>query len=208
MSTWELERHWEIVRYLVYYLIEDLVPPELIPGNDVVDFSAGLGDLSVYLFSHHPKSLIVTAPDHSPRPQLLTDLKEITFLSNVPANQIAIKLAPESCDLFVARMVFQFPTEEEDSIDVDGMLQQIHQVLRPGGRLIVASHEYTELDRQVQATWQMPVNEYFEELLSTFDESRREHLADLVELIQTIGIPPPRRKPWPNWFRAESPDDN
>ena len=49
MTTWELYRNWDVVRYLVYYLVEDLVPPEFISGKDVIDFSSGLGDLSAYI---------------------------------------------------------------------------------------------------------------------------------------------------------------
>ncbi|MBE9478666.1 MAG: hypothetical protein IMY80_01770 [Chloroflexi bacterium] len=44
MTSWELQRNWEIVRYLVYYLVEDLVSPDQISGKDIVDFSSGLHD--------------------------------------------------------------------------------------------------------------------------------------------------------------------
>lgn len=190
MSSWELEHHWEIVRYLVYYLIEDLVPPELLPGKDVLDFSAGLGDLSAYMAQHRPKSLTATMPGDDPLSPQLKKVPGLKYLAGVSASQIQARLAPESLDLFVARMVFQFPTEEEDRIDVDGMLAQIFQVLRPSGRLIIASHEYTELDRQVQATWQEPLERYFEKLLEAYASPYYEHLAGLIELVQTIGIPP------------------
>ncbi|NOR89484.1 MAG: hypothetical protein GQ524_04440, partial [Anaerolineales bacterium] len=66
VTSWELQRNWEIVRYLVYYLVEDLVSPDQISGKDIIDFSSGLGDLSEYIYSHNPKSLIATSPDDVP----------------------------------------------------------------------------------------------------------------------------------------------
>ena len=158
MAIWELERRWNITRYLVYYLVENLVPPELIPGKDIVDFSAGLGDLSLYMAGQQPKSIMATAPDDSPAPAQLSANPHITYLPNLPAIDIAERFAAESVDLFVARMVFQFPTDEEHRIDVDGMLEQIHRVLRPGGRLIVASHQYTELDPEIKSNWPEPLD--------------------------------------------------
>lgn len=190
MTSWELEHEWKIVRYLVYYLLENLVPAELIAGKDVVDFSAGLGDLSLYMAEQGAKSLIATAPEDGPGPQALEKHSQIRFLSDVPASQLGKRLAAESADLFVGRMVFQFPTEEGDGIDVDGILAQIHGVLRPGGRLIIASHQYTELDRQVQSTWQEPLEAHFAKLRATYGDSYREYLDGLIELVSTIGIPP------------------
>jgi SAM-dependent methyltransferase len=190
MSNWELEHEWSIVRYLVYYLLENLVPAELIPGKDVIDFSAGLGDLSLYMAQQGANSVISTAPDSSSAPSELLDNKQIAFQNQIPASQISAKLANDSADLFVARMVFQFPTQEGDRIDVDGMLAQIYDLLRPGGRLIIASHQYTELDRQVKATWQDPIESYFDKLRSTYADPYKAYLDGLIELVTTIGIPP------------------
>lgn len=188
MATWELQRRWEIVRYLVYYLMEDLVPAELVRGKDVLDFSAGLGDLSAYMAEHGPRSLTATSPDKAPRPAQLPASAQ--HLNGVPAERIAGRLPAASVDLFVARMVFQFPTVEEHRIDVDGMLAQVYQVLRPGGRVIVCSHQYTELDPHMETTWQEPIQDYFQRLLAAHKDEHGDYLAAMIELIQTIGIPP------------------
>jgi len=190
MSSWELEHQWEIVRYLVYYLRENLVPSELIEGKDIVDFSTGLGDLSLFMAEHGAKSVTATVPEDISAPKALEQVEPIRFLPKMAASQISERLGPESADLFVGRMVFQFPTEEADRIDVDGMLAQIFEVLRPGGRLIIASHQYSELDRQVQGSWKEPIEDHFEKLLSSYADPYRQQLKGLIELISTIGIPP------------------
>ncbi|MBW8010353.1 MAG: class I SAM-dependent methyltransferase [Chloroflexi bacterium] len=188
-TSWELLRDWEIIRYLVYYLIEDFVHAHLIPGKDVLDFSAGLGDLSTYIAQNQPKSLIATAPeDIEPAPALLA-LQEVTFLSNLPAIEISSKLPPNSVDLFLARMVFQFPTDEADRIDIDGMLAQIYTVLRPGGRIIIASHEYTELDDHPD-DWNLALEDYLREVVADRSGRHKTHLKGLIELIRAIGLPP------------------
>ncbi|MFA9403434.1 MAG: hypothetical protein ACERKY_10250, partial [Anaerolineales bacterium] len=101
MTSWELQRNWEIVRYLVYYLVEDLVSPEQISGKDIVDFSSGLGDLSEYIYSHNPKSLISTSPDDVPSPVSLTGKTGFRFIANLHARMISEALEPNSADLFV-----------------------------------------------------------------------------------------------------------
>lgn len=188
-SSWELQRNWEIVRYLVYYLVEDFLPPALISGKDVLDFSSGLGDLSVYIHQQGPKSLISTSPDDVECPPGLQDLPRVTFIPSLQAPDIAAKLSPNSLDLFAARMVFQFPTDEADRIDVDGMLSQIIEVLRPGGRLIIASHEYTQLDDRPE-NWNLTLDAYFTEVATADSGSAAERLEGLIELIREISIPP------------------
>ena len=189
MSSWELQRNWDIVRYLVYYLVEDLVPPDLIPGKDVIDFSAGLGDLSEYLLAHNPRSLLTTSPDNVSSPPKLTEKPGFRFLANVQAGEIKNKITSASADLFIARMVFQFPTDEQDRIDVDGMLAQIYDVLRPGGRLIMCSHEFTQLDDHPGDDG-LSFDAYLETLPGHYAGRSAERVQGLIEMIQSIGIPP------------------
>jgi len=188
MSSWELQRNWDIVRYLVYYLIEDLVPPELIPGKDVVDFSAGMGDLSEYMLSHKPKTLTATSPDEI-APEYLMGTPEFNFISNLPAQSMSQKLLPNSVDLFVSRMVFQFPTDKRDNIDVDGMLKQVYEILRPGGEIIICSHEFTQLS-DTPEDWDQPLEDYLMTLSDRFTGAQKERMEGMVEMIRTIGLPP------------------
>jgi SAM-dependent methyltransferase len=189
MTSWELQRNWDIVRYLVYYLVEDLVAADLIPGHDVIDFSAGLGDLSEYIYANKPKSLLATSPDDVFPPANLDGKPGFQFLPNVRAGEIQQKFQPSSTDLFLARMVFQFPTDEHDRIDVDGMLAQIYDVLRPGGRLIIASHEFTQMDDHLDDE-QLSFEEYLQALPSRYTGKSVERIHGLIELIRSIGLPP------------------
>lgn len=189
MASWELLRNWEIVRYLVYYLVEDLVAPDQISGKDIVDFSSGLGDLSEYLYSHKPKSLTATSPDDVPSPTGLAGKPGFRFIPNLSAHQINQEFTPSSVDLFIARMVFQFPTDEQDRIDVDGMLAHIFTILRPGGRLIICSHEFTQLDDRPE-DWDLPLDRYLANLLAEQTDRHTARIQGLIELIEAIGLPP------------------
>lgn len=189
MTSWELQRNWDIVRYIVYYLVENLVPPDLIPGRDVIDFSAGLGDLSEYIYAQNPSSLLSTSPDDVPPPASLAGQAGFRFLTGVHASDIKHRISPASADLFVARMVFQFPTDEKDRVDVDGMLAQIFDVLRPGGRLIMCSHEFTQLDDHPDDR-ELPFDQYLDELPAHHTGRSAQRIRGLVEMIQSIGIPP------------------
>jgi hypothetical protein len=188
MTSWELKRNWDIVRYLVYYLIENLVPPELIPDKDIIDFSAGMGDLSEYLIANKPNSLTATSPDDV-SPENLNSKPGFKFISNLPAQTMSQKLLLGSADLFVARMVFQFPTDHRDNVDVDGMLSQIYKILRPGGELIICSHEFTQLS-DAPHDWDMPLDDYLKHVTSHFTGKQKEQVSGLVEMIRTIGLPP------------------
>lgn len=189
MTSWELQRNWDIVRYLVYYLVEDLVAPDLIPGNDVIDFSAGLGDLSEYIFANNPNSLLASSPDDVLPPVSLDGKPGFQFLPGVRAGEIQQRFQASSTDLFLARMVFQFPTDEYDRIDVDGMLAQIHGVLRPGGRLIIASHEFTQLDDHIDDET-LSFEDYLQVLPARYAGRSADRINGLIELIRSIGIPP------------------
>jgi SAM-dependent methyltransferase len=189
MTSWELHRNWDIVRYLVYYLVENLVSPDLITRKDVIDFSAGLGDLSEYIYAQEPKSLLATSPDAIPPAAKLQGKPGFRNLTHLHASQISEKIPSSSTDLFVARMVFQFPTDEQDRIDVDGILAQIYDVLRPGGRLIIASHEFTQLDDHPDDA-ELSFDDYLEALPNRYGGRSAERIRGLVEMIRALGIPP------------------
>lgn len=142
--VWEHARDWGLVRPFVYYQRENFLPAGVVEGRDVVDFSAGLGDLSAYVWSLGPRSLIATAPEeHAPRPEGLPDAVE--WRPGVDAGLISEAFAEDSIDVVLARMVIQFPTVEDDAVDVDRILEQIHGVLRPGGTLVVTTHAFFSL---------------------------------------------------------------
>lgn len=134
--TWEQRRSWHLMRRFVYYLVEDLVAPSLVAGKDVLDFSAGLGDLSAYMAAAGASSVTATRPeDEVPE-------SGVTWVPGVAAGNIAERLPASSFDVAVARMVFQFPTWEGDRADPDTMTEEFAAVLRPGGLLILAFHEF------------------------------------------------------------------
>lgn len=128
------------MRWLVYYLLEDLVPPEMAAGADILDFSAGLGDLSRYMSDAGARSVLATRPEDVPGES------GVDWVTGVAAGNIVEKLAGRSFDLAVARMVFQFPTWEGDRADPDTLAGEFAEVLRPGGRLVVAFHEFVAVE--------------------------------------------------------------
>ncbi len=132
------------MRSFVYYQRENFIPEGLVEGREVIDFSAGLGDLSNYVASLGPSSLIATAPEeHAPRPSLLPD--SVEWMTGVGANRIAELLPEESADVILARMVIQFPTVESDAVDVDQILLQMRGVLSTGGSIVMTTHSYFSL---------------------------------------------------------------
>ena len=124
-TTWEALRRWAVVRYLVYYLTENFVAPDFACGKEIIDFSCGIGDLSEYLVESGAQRVIATQPEITEIPKRLSLVDKVEFRPGIQAKDIEAAFPAESIDLFLARMVFQFPTEEEHFIDVDGMLQQV-----------------------------------------------------------------------------------
>lgn len=184
------------MRPFVYHLMENFVDPSWVEGRRVVDFSAGLGDLSRMMAGYHPSHLMATVPDAESPP----DEPGVEWRSGVLASRISDALAPGSVDLFCARMVFQFPRFEDGGVDVDTMLAQIAPVLAPGGRIVIATHAFFPLQtypslknerdsdalvaqiRRLAASAPGDVHE----ILTT--EARR--IAGLAELVQYLGLPP------------------
>lgn len=189
MSSWEAERRWEIVRYLVYYLQENFVHPSWVEGKDILDFSCGLGDLSLYMSKHNAKSVVATVPEQNERPLYLKSQDQIEFMPGLDASKISTQFQKNSKDLFVARMVFQFPTMEDHFVDVDEMLKQVFEILRPGGKVIICSHEYTELNDEPEL-WGLKTEDYLKRVVEIAPRERKQKIKDYVELIKTIGIPP------------------
>ena len=166
------------MRPLVYYLREDFIPPGMVDGCDVLDFSAGLGDLSRYLVESGASSVTATVPDRRTPP----GTSSIRWLEGVHAGNIAERLAVSSFDLVAARMVFQFPTWEGDRADPDTMVVQFGEVLRPGGRLVIAFHQFRAFE-PVPATGDLP---HAAEAL----DNAGEDLAQLARVVRYLSLPP------------------
>lgn len=111
-------------------------------GADVLDFSAGLGDLSAYMADSGARSVLATRPELEPGPEHTG----VEWMTGVGAGNVVETLGDRTFDLVVARMVFQFPTWEGDRSDPDTMIQEFGEVLRPGGRLVAAFHEFVSLE--------------------------------------------------------------
>jgi SAM-dependent methyltransferase len=166
------------MRPLVYYLREDFIPPAMASGRDVLDFSAGLGDLSQYLVESGARSVTATVPDVGTPPVA----SSIRWLEGVDAGNITERLAVSSFDLVAARMVLQFPTWEGDRADPDTMVRQFGEVLRTGGRLVIAFHQFRAFE-PVPATGDLP------HAVGALDNAGGD-AAHLARVVRYLGLPP------------------
>lgn len=174
--TWEQARAWELMRPLVYYLKEDLVAPAMANGTVALDFSAGLGDLSGYLVECGAERVVAT------RPEAAVPLGEgpIEWRGGVAAGNLARVFASDSFDLAVARMVLQFPTWEGDRVDPDTLGAEFATILRPGGRLVLAFHEFVSVEP-------VPSGEHLPDVEEMLTLSDRPGLAATARY---LGLPP------------------
>ena len=181
----------------VYYQRENFVPDGLVEGRDVIDYSAGLGDLSAYVSSLGPSSLIATVPEpDAPRPLLLPD--SVEWKTGVGADCISDLLPEDSADAILARMVLQFPTMESDAVDVDDILAQMRGVLRQDGSIAMTTHAFFSLprfegDHSDVADHLAAVEADVLPLLDaedTFTRGVARETAGLIELVRYLGLPP------------------
>jgi SAM-dependent methyltransferase len=172
--TWETTRAWHLIRPLVYYLVEDFVPPAMASGARALDFSAGLGDLTAYLRSAGAVSVTATRPEET-----VPDNADVEWRGGVAAGTLASSFEPSSFDLATARMVFQFPTWEGDAADPDTLAEEFARILRPGGRLVIAFHEFIPFE-PAPADGPSPG---VTEMLRSADPGR-------AALIKYLGLPP------------------
>jgi len=185
------------MRPFVYYQRENFVPDGIIAERDVIDYSAGLGDLSRFVATLGPRSLIATAPEpDAPRPSLLPD--SVTWQTGAGADRISDVLPEASADVILARMVIQFPTVETDAVDVDAMLHQMHGVLRENGAIVATTHSFFSLprfegDRSGAIDHLDVVETYVDRLLDSDDVFTRgiaRETAGLIELVRFLDLPP------------------
>ena len=166
------------MRPLVYYLREDFIPPAMASGREVLDFSAGLGDLSRYLVENGARSVTATLPDRgAPEPG-----GGIRWLEGVTAASIAEHLAGSLFDVAAARMVFQFPTWEGDRADPDTMVEQLARALRPGGRLVIAFHQFRAFESVPRKGDPPSASEVLDDAIGD--------LAPLARVVRYLGLPP------------------
>ncbi len=185
------------MRPFVYYQRENFIPEGLIEGRDVIDYSAGLGDLSAYASSLGPLSLIATVPEEgAPCPPLLPD--SVEWVTGVSADRIGELLPAESADVILARMVIQFPTVESDAVDVDQILVQMRGVLRTAGSMVITTHSFFSLprfngDHSLVDDYLAAVEADVLPLLdakSAFTRGIARETAGLVELVRYLDLPP------------------
>ena len=185
------------MRSFVYYQRENFVPEGLVEGRDAIDFSAGLGDLSVYVWSLGPSSLIATAPEeNAPRPSSLPD--PVEWVTGVGADRIAERLPEATADVILARMVIQFPTVESDDVDVDQIVTQMRSVLRQSGSIVITTHAFFSLprfegDHSRVDDHLAAVEAEVLPLLDAEDTFAREiarETAGLIELVRYLDLPP------------------
>ncbi|MEE8486352.1 MAG: hypothetical protein V3S38_07390 [Acidimicrobiia bacterium] len=196
-EVWEHARDWAVMRSFVYYQRENFIPEGLIEGRDVIDYSAGLGDLSAYVSSLNPSSLLATAPEQdAPRPSLLPD--SVEWMTGVGADRIAYLLPAASADVILARMVIQFPTMESNAVDVDDILAQMRSVLRENGSITISTHSFFSLprfegDHSRADDHLAAVEADILPLLDadgTFTHGVAQETAGLIELVRYLGLPP------------------
>lgn len=198
VPLWERERRWPLMRPFVYYLVENFVKPDWIPERRIVDFSAGLGDLTAYLAANGARHTIATVPETDVTPP--ATLPGVEWRGGVLASRIGAAFDRDSIDLFCARMVFQFPRWEDERVDVDSMLAQIHSILAPGGRVVVASHAFFPLQNYPSLANEKDGAELVARLRAMAadapgdaheilrEDARR--LGALAEMVQYLGLPP------------------
>lgn len=162
------------MRPLVYYLIENFAPPAMVKGRDVLDFSAGLGDLSRYMIDAGARSVVPTLPE--PKAPVGDGLD---WRAGVAAGRLAAVFDAGSFDLATARMVLQFPTWEGDRVDPDTLAEEFARVLRPSGLLVLAFHEFIPFEPTPSAAPPPSV----EEMLEGADPGR-------AALVRYLGLPP------------------
>ena len=196
-TVWEHARDWAAMRPFVYYQRENLIPEGLVEDRDVIDYSAGLGDLSAYISSLNLLSLIATAPEeHAPRPSLLPN--SVEWRTGVGAGLIADLLGEASADVILARMVIQFPTVENHAVDVDEILRQMRSVLREEGSLVITTHAFFSLpqfrgDYSRADDYLAAVEADIVPLLDAKDSFTRgvaQETAGLIELVRYLDLPP------------------
>ncbi|MCH7668827.1 MAG: hypothetical protein IIC71_06460 [Acidobacteria bacterium] len=195
--VWEHVRGWATMRSFVYYQRENFLPQGIVTGRDVVDYSAGLGDLSSYAATLGPRSLLATAPEpHAPRPAALP--QRVRWQPGVGATHISRELGTSSADVILARMVIQFPTVEQDAVDVDAILEQMHTVLRDDGSIVVTTHAHFSLprfegDHSHVADHLAAVGADVAPLIDDsngFTRGVAQETAGLIELIRYLDLPP------------------
>lgn len=196
-TAWEQARDWALVRPFVYYQRDNFLPEGLVEGRDVIDFSAGLCDLSALVWSLGPRSLTATAPEEQAhRPESLPE--GVEWIAGVGADRIDETFVGGSADVILARMVIQFPTVEDHAVDVDRILDQMRGVLRKGGTVVVTTHAFFEVPafgpRHDNVEDHLAaVERQIEPLLgseSDFARGVAEETAGLVELVRYLGLPP------------------